>query len=166
MSFTANSPRLTLTNLNNAMKTILLIAGLAIITVMVGYLISLLIRLQKQKTQFQQARLARFERIQDSLLTIAKAMQQGECNHSEGVIRLTMLLKPLGQDLRPYPNMAALYDVVMDMPTHDARQALEKAERRKLDHIREEAEQNKHSGIQAELPRFIQQISALRCPKF
>ena len=58
------------------------------------------------------------------MVIIAKAMQNGDCNHSEGVIRLSMLLLPFGQSLQPYQAMYALYNTVKEMPTHEARKAL------------------------------------------
>ena len=63
------------------------------------------------------------------MVIIAKAMQNGDCNHSEGVIRLSMLLLPFGQSLQPYQAMYALYNIVKEMPTHEARKALLKKER-------------------------------------
>ena len=50
------------------------------------------------------------------MVIIAKAMQNGDCNPSEGVIRLSMLLLPFGQSLKPYQAMYALYNIVKEMP--------------------------------------------------
>lgn len=48
-----------------------------------------------------------------------------------------MLLEPLGKKLKEYQSMFALYEVVMNMPTHEARRRLKKNERMKLDLRRE-----------------------------
>ena len=89
---------------------------------------------------------------------IAKAMQNGDCNHSEGVIRLSMLLLPFGQSLQPYQAMYALYNIVKEMPTHEARKALLKKERMKLDLERESAEAKFEEEIMLELRQFLNDV--------
>ena len=61
------------------------------------YAFKLLRRLRHQNTLIKQAKIARTKRLKESMVIIAKAMQNGDCNHSEGVIRLSMLLFPFGQ---------------------------------------------------------------------
>lgn len=137
----------------------LIIIGALIIVAMAGYAIYLLLALQKQKKAFANARLARVNRLKESIEIISKAMLSGECNLSEGVIRLKMLLEPLGQKrLNAYPAMFALYQVVMDMPTHDARKALKKNERMRLDLERESAEASNESQIKLELRQLLTDI--------
>lgn len=141
--------------------TILIILALLIISVMLGYAIYLLLALQKQKKAFSQAKLARTKRLKESCEIIAKAMQSGECNLSEGVIRLKMLLDPLGHSLRNYASMYQLYEVVMDMPTHDARRTLKKNERMRLDLQRESAEADLEQKIKLELQQFLNAIEKI-----
>lgn len=141
--------------------TILIILALLIISVMLGYAIYLLLALQKQKKAFSQAKLARTKRLKESCEIIAKAMQSGECNLSEGVIRLKMLLDPLGHSLRNYSSMYQLYEVVMDMPTHDARRTLKKNERMRLDLQRESAEADLEQKIKLELQQFLNAIEKI-----
>ncbi|MDG6897822.1 hypothetical protein A6A19_07510 [Actinobacillus delphinicola] len=134
--------------------------GIIIIAVMLAYAVYLLLKLKKQKLAFRKARQARAERLKESILIIAKAMQSGDCNFSEGVIRIKMLLQPLGLDFMRYPAMQNLYNVVMDMPTHDARKALKRNERMRLDLIREKAEDDYQDSIHQELPTLIQEVKA------
>lgn len=141
--------------------TILIILALLIISAMLGYAIYLLLALQKQKKAFSQAKLARMKRLKESCEIIAKAMQSGECNLSEGVIRLKMLLDPLGHSLRNYSSMYQLYEVVMDMPTHDARRTLKKNERMRLDLQRESAEADLEQKIKLELQQFLNAIEKI-----
>lgn len=141
--------------------TILIILALLIISAMLGYAIYLLLALQKQKKAFSQAKLARMKRLKESCEIIAKAMQSGECNLSEGVIRLKMLLDPLGDSLRNYSSMYQLYEVVMDMPTHDARRTLKKNERMRLDLQRESAEADLEQKIKLELQQFLNAIEKI-----
>lgn len=139
-------------------STILFILASLIIVALTGYAIYLLLALQKQKRSFANSRLARELRLKESIEIIAKAMQKGDCNHSEGVIRLKMLLDPLGQTLKSYPAMYQLYEVVMDMPTHEKRRELKKNERMRLDLQREMAEADLEQKIHTELDAFLSSI--------
>ncbi len=134
--------------------------GVIIVAVMLAYAIYLLLKLKKQKLAFRKARELRAERLKESILIIAKAMQSGDCNFSEGVIRIKMLLQPLGLDFTRYPAMQNLYEVVMDMPTHEARKALKRNERMRLDLIREKAEGDYQDNIHQELPLLIKEVDA------
>lgn len=140
--------------------TILLIFGIAIIMAMGAYSLYLFAQLRKQKQLFEQAKQARITRIKESIEIIARAMHSNECNHSEGVIRLRMLLEPLGQKrLQDYPAMWALYEVVQDMPTHDERKALKKNERMKLDLARESKEVELEEKIKEEVLQLLKEIT-------
>ncbi len=141
------------------MTTILLILGTLILLAMTVYAIYLLIQLRKQKRLFTQAKLARMNRIKESVTIIAKAMLVGDCNHSEGVIRLKMLLDPLGQKrLVDYSAMCQLYEIVQDMPTHEARKALKKNERMRLDLHRESKESELEQHIKLEIQQLLEDI--------
>ncbi|WP_386689006.1 MULTISPECIES: DUF2489 domain-containing protein [unclassified Lonepinella] len=141
------------------MTTILLILGTLILLAMTVYAIYLLIQLRKQKRLFTQAKLARMNRIKESVTIIAKAMLVGDCNHSEGVIRLKMLLDPLGQKrLVDYSAMWQLYEIVQDMPTHEARKALKKNERMRLDLHRESKESELEQHIKLEIQQLLEDI--------
>ncbi|EGT74893.1 hypothetical protein GGA_1375 [Haemophilus haemolyticus M21127] len=133
----------------------LLVIGLSL------YAIYLLKRLKIQKELITKAKNARTIRLKESIDVIARAMQSGECNTSEGVIRLTMLLRPFGKNLSTYPAMANLYEVVRDMPTHDARKLLDKRERIRLDLDRESAEVQFEQDIKKELYVLLEDIKSI-----
>ncbi|MDG6894770.1 DUF2489 domain-containing protein [Volucribacter amazonae] len=141
--------------------TWLAIIAIIIILALLGYAVSLLLSLQKQKKAFMQAQLARKNRLKESIVIIAKAMRSNDCNHSEGVIRLKMLLEPLGHKLDRYPAMFELYQVVQDMPTHEARRALVKNERMRLDLERESAEAKLEQKIMLELHQLLADVEKL-----
>ena len=143
-------------------KLILLVIGCLIIAAMTGYAVYLLVKLQQQKKAFKIARLERVERLKESIEIIDKAMQSGDCDLSEGVLRLYMLLQPLGLNLQSYPAMFRLYTAVMDMPTHDAYKALKRQERMRLDLIRMKTESTEQDEIQTELVQLLQDIETVK----
>ena len=136
--------------------TLIIIIALSI------YAFKLINRLKEQQQKIQFAVSAGSTRLKESIEIIARAMQNGECNHSEGVIRLTMLLLPFGKSLQPYQAMFALYQVVKEMPTHDERKNLPKNQRIKLDLTRENAELKFEKEIMTELRRFLTDLKILR----
>lgn len=148
------------------MKLTLFILAALILVAMAGYAVYLLLALKKQRRQINklqnEARTARIQRLTESIEIIAKAMQNGDCNLSEGVLRLKMLLDPLGNNLKNYPAMFALYETVQDMPTHDARRELKKNERMRLDLERESKEVELEADIQQELNQLLQDIIKLK----
>jgi len=138
---------------------VLLVIGILIVVAMGAYTLYLFAQLRKQKHLFEQAKQARMTRLKESIEIIARAMHSGECNHSEGVLRLRMLLEPLGlKRLNDYPAMWALYDVIKDMPTHDGRKNLKKNERMKLDLERESKEVELETQIKTEVLMLLEDI--------
>lgn len=137
---------------------LLIALGLLIIVGMTAYAVKLLRALKNQKQALENARLARVKRLKESIEIIARAMQNGDCNLSEGAIRLKMLLDPLGLKITTYPALAELYDVVKEMPTHQARKELKKNERMRLDLTRESAEADLESKILLELNQLLLDI--------
>ncbi|HHF6384682.1 TPA: DUF2489 domain-containing protein [Haemophilus influenzae] len=134
---------------------------LFLVTELTLYAIRLLKQLKVQKELIAKAKNNRVIRLKESIDIIARAMQSGECNLSEGVIRLTMLLMPFGKNLSTYPAMANLYEVVRDMPTHDDRKLLEKRERMRLDLERESAEAQFEKDIKQELYILLEDIKSI-----
>lgn len=137
---------------------ILGVIALAVIAGLAWYAWKLSARVKQQQALIAQAKNARVVRLQESIETIAKAMKTGDCNHSEGVIRLAMLLMPLGKSLQTYPAMAELHTVVRDMPTHEARKQLEKRARMRLDLERESMEAKCEQAILLELDQLLDDI--------
>ena len=142
-------------------KTVLLLVAVCIIVGMIGYATYLLLALQKQKKALQQARRNRINRIKESIEIIAKAMLNDDCNLSEGVLRLKMLLEPVGMSIKNHVTMLQLYEVVETMPTHEARNALKKNERMRLDLQRESAEATLEKNIKLELHQLLADIEKL-----
>lgn len=142
-------------------KTVLLLVAVCIIVGMIGYATYLLLALQKQKKALQQARRNRINRIKESIEIIAKAMLNDDCNLSEGVLRLKMLLEPVGMSIKNHVTMLQLYEVVATMPTHEARNALKKNERMRLDLQRESAEAALEKNIKLELHQLLADIEKL-----
>ena len=142
-------------------KTVLLLVAVCIIVGMIGYATYLLLALQKQKKALQQARRNRINRIKESIEIIAKAMLNDDCNLSEGVLRLNMLLEPVGMSIKNHVTMLQLYEVVETMPTHEARNALKKNERMRLDLQRESAEAALEKNIKLELHQLLADIEKL-----
>ncbi|NXZ84741.1 DUF2489 domain-containing protein [Haemophilus influenzae] len=141
---------------------IFFVIALFLVTGLTLYAIRLLKQLKVQKELIAKAKNNRVIRLKESIDIIARAMQSGECNLSEGVIRLTMLLMPFGKNLSTYPAMANLYEVVRDMPTHDDRKLLEKRERMRLDLERESAEVQFEKDIKQELYILLEDIKSIQ----
>lgn len=138
-----------------------IVIALFFVTGLSLYAIHLLKQLKVQKELITKAKHERTIRLKESIDVIARAMQSGECNISEGVIRLIMLLRPFGKNLSTYPAMANLYEVVRDMPTHDARKLLDKRERMSLDLDRESAEVQFEQDIKKELYILLEDIKSI-----
>lgn len=141
--------------------TVLGLLALAVIAALSWYAARLLKQVKHQQRMITEAKIARTARLKESIEIIAKAMRQKECNHSEGVIRLAMLLMPFGKNLQSYPAMMQLYDIVRDMPTHEARKKLGKQERMRLDLERESAEAKFEQTIVEELYQLLDDIKKL-----
>lgn len=133
--------------------------GALIILALGVYAGKLMFLLQTQRQTQQRARQARIDSMVQSIQTIAFAMQQQQCNYSEGAIRICRLLESLPLDPLPdfansYPNIHKLFDKVKDLPTHEARQALSKKERRAQDAAREQHESELESVMHDEIERL------------
>lgn len=98
--------------------------------------------------------------IMESVMIIAEAGKQDQCDMSEITIRLYKLMEVLQGDQHvdfaaQYPAMYALYDVVKDMPRGDARKSLAKKERMTLDLQRMKTEARLLDAIKAELEHIL-----------
>ncbi len=133
--------------------------GLVVIMGLSVYAGILLRRVKEQQLALQKVINKRNATLMDSITLIAKAMVQGQCNLSEGAIRLTVLLNelklanPINFD-EQYPNLHALYQVVKDMPTHEVRKERSKKEIRQLDAEREKHEQRLETSIIEEMKQL------------
>jgi hypothetical protein len=144
------------------MDIVLISCGLLIIAGLSFYAGSLLFKLKKQNQVRAEKTQQRIDNITQSIQTIAKAVDQQQCNLSEASIRLYHLLEALPLKDKPdysasYPNVYTLYDAVKDLPTHQARKDQPKLQTRKQDMHREDLEAKLESNIlkeMAELSRF------------
>lgn len=141
--------------------TILFILATVIVVTMASYGVVLLLRLQEQKKALKRECFLRVLRLKESIQIIAKSMLSGECNHSEGVLRLRMLLAPLGKQLQQFPAMWKLYEVIQNMPTHEARRELTKNERMHLDCHRENAEAKLAHKIKLEIHLLLSELEQI-----
>jgi hypothetical protein len=130
----------------------LILVGAVIIIALGVYAGRLLFLVKAQDLKKQTVRNKRIASMQSSIQTIAFAMQQQQCDLSEGVIRICRLLESLSLDPLPdynkqYPATHALFELVKDYPTHEQRSALSKQERRQQDKQRHEFESELESKI-------------------
>lgn len=151
---------------------VLVALGFVVIAGLAWYATSLLLQLKKQqeaqKAQQAEAKKKIAERnknIAESVDTIVAAMLEGQCDYSEGSIRLCVLLDHMqfedGTKARnTYPEMHAFYDKIKHMPTHKQRAELSKKERMKQDVERMKYEAQSQPIIEEkELPALKQYIT-------
>ncbi|WP_334313405.1 DUF2489 domain-containing protein [Psychrosphaera algicola] len=116
----------------------------------------------------QQAKLEKRKTyLTDSIKHIALAMQAEQCEYSEGVLRIWVLLEHYKRDAQLdadyytlYPGFAGLYEIIKDMPTHEARKKLTKKEMAKMDMTRWQAEQQLESQITEDLTKIIEEFAS------
>ena len=139
---------------------VLIIAAVLLVLAMAAYAAFLWRKVYRQKQRIQQAQSDRRAKLADSIDIIAMAMVQGQCNVSEGVLRLKPLAEAAGLDFTVYPAMNALHGVVAEMPILEARKQLKRNERMKLDLVRESAEAEHETHILAEAEALRQAVQA------
>lgn len=136
----------------------LFVLAVLIVLSMAGYAISLFWKIRRQKQQIEQAKRERYRHICESVEVIARAMLSGQCDLSEGVLRLKPLLDVIGKKLAVFPAMWALYQVVENMPILDERKNLKRNERMKLDLERETKEAELEDEIKQECRQLLDDI--------
>ena len=139
--------------------TLLILCALSIICGLSFYAGRLLFKLSEQQKKATSVRNARIHSIIDSIQLIAKAMEQQQCNLSEGSIRIVKLLEALPVSNPPdygehYPVLFKLFEHVADLPTHEARKALSRKERDAQDEAREELEAQLEADILKEVSKL------------
>lgn len=138
------------------MNLLMLLSALTIVAVLAFYAGSLLFKLKQQNRLREQKTQQRVDNICESIQTIAKALEQQQCNLSEGSIRLYHLLEALPIMKKPdfsrqFPSLYSLYDQVKTLPTHKARKSQSKIETRRQDTQREELEAQLESQVMMEV---------------
>lgn len=155
------------------MSSVTLIAfGIAalLVAVLAFYAGTLLWRLQQQRKQQQQQdilqqqqRLEKEQYLRDSITLICKAMRAEQCELSEGTLRVWVLLDHLVPERTPdpqltYPGLHQMYQVVKDMPTHQARKDQDKALTRQQDQLRLKAEADLKDFIIADAEALLKRF--------
>lgn len=139
---------------------VILVGGLAF------YAGQLLWQVKQQNLVKQEQKDKRLKYLTDSISFIAKAMKEEQCELSEGVLRIWVLLDHYNSEQEApkdypalYPGFAALYDVVKDMPTHEARKKQGKQERFKMDVARWDAEKEHNEQIVADISNIMNEFN-------
>ncbi|TMN69490.1 MULTISPECIES: DUF2489 domain-containing protein [Pseudoalteromonas] len=119
----------------------------------------------KQQAKLAQSRLERNAKLADSIHLIARAMHQEQCEYSEGCLRIWVLMSQYSfaddDDLsKRYPGIFAMYEVVKEMPTHDARKKYSKKEIFKQDTVRWRAEESNAEAIKADCEKILEDFKA------
>jgi outer membrane murein-binding lipoprotein Lpp len=136
----------------------LIIIGALVIVGLAYYAGQLLWQVQEQKKRQLAEKERKLNYITDSIRHIVKAMISKQCEYSEGVLRIWVLLDHYNKEQAEpkdypalYPGFASLYEVIKDMPTHEARKRLSKQDRMKMDMERWKAENEFESQIDLDL---------------
>ncbi len=100
------------------------------------------------------------DNLYESIKLISMAMQQEQCELSEGCIRLTVLLDhlvmPEKADFpRRYPAIHDMHERIKHMPTHDARKAFPPQIIEDMDSEREGYEVEMAEDIQADVSQLL-----------
>uniref|UniRef100_A0A486XVP4 Periplasmic/membrane protein associated with DUF414 n=1 Tax=Rheinheimera sp. BAL341 TaxID=1708203 RepID=A0A486XVP4_9GAMM len=120
----------------------------------------------QQQSQVKQKQLAdKRQYLRDSITLICKAMLQQQCELSEGALRVWVLLDHLAPEHKPdpitsYPGLYQMYQVVKDMPTHQARKAQSKALTLQQDEVRLKAEQELKDFILADAQALLVRLQS------
>ncbi len=147
--------------------TITAIIGVVIILALGLYAGRLLFMLKQQNTRHSAARNKRTQSITESILVIAKAMEQHQCDLSEGTIRICHLLNALPLQSPPnfakmFPNIHTLFAQVNGFAMLEERNKLPKEEKRRQDMAREQIESEHENRVLAELPDIKAYCESLR----
>jgi len=144
----------------SATAIIVILIGIAIIMALAFYATKLVRRLKYQNQLRDAAVQKRVDRIDESIITIAKAMQQEQCPLSEGCLRIVVLLDHRPESVeydyaKDYPAMHEMYDKIKHMPTHENRKKFPKKKIRGMDKEREGYEVSMKETIQADVERLL-----------
>ncbi|PAJ72699.1 hypothetical protein CJF42_19810 [Pseudoalteromonas sp. NBT06-2] len=148
------------------------IIGALIVASLAFYAGTLLRQLKQQNknvaannAKWQEQRKKKNIKLADSINLIAKAMKEKQCEYSEGCLRVWVLMSQYRFDSdenieQQYPAILKMYDVVKEMPTHDARKKYSKKEIFKMDSARWKAEKDLEDEIQKDLDKIVLEFKA------
>jgi len=150
---------------------IALVLAIIIIASLAFYAGKLLKQLSVQKQTQQQAELAHQqalakhdEKVLASVKIIVRAMQEEQCDFSEGCWRLSVLLDSLklsSELAQQFPAIFKLYNEIKHLSILDDRKKLDKKQRMKQDYQRMTLEAQLHSEIVSDLD-LLQQYTTER----
>jgi uncharacterized membrane protein YcjF (UPF0283 family) len=133
---------------------IIAIIILIILTSIAGYYLWQVHQLKKRQTEQnqknQQAWKAHQEELAKDVRFIANSMVQGQCELTEGCMRLQYLMDKLDEGLKNKPEFRMIhlhYEQTQHMPTHDAYKALDRKSQFKLDNERFKLEDSNRDGV-------------------
>ena len=136
--------------------------GVVVLIALSYYAGTLLWRVKQQEKAKEVEQAKKLNYITDSICHIAKAMKAEQCESSEGVLRIWVLLEHYNKEQAEpksyseiYNGYFSLYSEIKDMPTHDARKKFSKKDILKLDLQRMEAEQKYAEQIQLDTNQLL-----------
>jgi len=148
---------------------IALVLAVIIIACLAFYAGKLLKQLSAQKQAQQQAELAHRQALAKhdqnvlaSVKIIVRAMQEEQCDFSEGCWRLSVLLDSLklsSELAQQFPAIFKLYNEIKHLSILDNRKQLEKKQRMKEDYQRMTLEAKLHSEIVSDLDLLQQYVT-------
>ncbi|CAH9055323.1 hypothetical protein PSECIP111951_02780 [Pseudoalteromonas holothuriae] len=154
-----------------------MVVGALIIAGLSFYAGKLLWQLKEQKARLEkhqserseklvQARQKRNAKLADSINLLARAMKEKQCEYSEGCLRVWVLISQysFAEEVElqaAYPGVHQMYEVVKDMPTHDARKKYSKKEVFKMDSERWRAEQRLEEDILSDCEKLVKVFQPL-----
>jgi hypothetical protein len=111
----------------------------------------------------QQQQLQNQHYVEQSIYTICKAVDAGQCELSEGALRVWVLLNRLPEQQQgpltdDYPGIFQMYQVVKEMPTHEVRKQQDKQVTAVQDKKRVQAEKNLAPQILADTTKLLQRF--------
>lgn len=143
-----------------------LLAGLGVVIIgaLAYYAGRLLAQLKQQNQRRSDALNQRNINLLESITTIAKAMEQGQCPLSEGCLRLVVLLDLRTESLeaayaKRYPHIHDMYERIKHMPTHEARKKYPKQDIRKMDKEREGYEEQLEDVILNDVRQLLKDFA-------
>ncbi|WP_144211691.1 DUF2489 domain-containing protein [Shewanella donghaensis] len=148
------------------MSSIVIVAAIIIVLLLACYAAYLLLQVKKQqkasleadKQRTVEAR-AKKQQVLDDIKYIATAMLEDRCEPSEGVMRIAKLFETLSMSeamVIEFPHIFEHYGCIKDHPIKDARSALPKQQRMRLDLARMKSEAKLEQSLLADAEKLKQ----------
>lgn len=149
-----------------SIEVMLIVLACIVIAVLAVYAGFLLSKVNNQRKQFAISAAKKRESITqqylknlNSVILIAKAMQQKQCEISEGCWRLSVLIDSIDEHAvtfhRKFPAIFNLYNKIKHMPILEDRKSLSKKEKLTLDMERMGYELELESAVQSDIDNLL-----------